>query len=265
MDVSALLLSNAAAFGLVLIRMSGCILFNSIFGRRTIPAIIRAGMIVTFSLVVFAAVGNEIVFIPTSFLQFGVVGVTELAIGFVMGFFVELFTYVIIFGGEIIDVQMGLSMSKVYDPQSNMSVSLSGTYYNILFIFLFFSSGAYLNLILLFMHSYRIIPYLGGSVGSEVSTAMLSAFAQCTIMGVKLALPIMCIELLLEAGVGMLMKAIPQINVFVVNIQGKLLVGLAIMFIMFTPILRFLESLIENLFGSIESIMVLMSNTPPTM
>lgn len=57
---------------------------------------------------------------------------------------------------------------------------------------------------------------------------------------VKLALPILAAEVLGEIGMGILMKAIPQINAFVINMELKVIIGLVLLFVFLTPFNEFL-------------------------
>ncbi len=252
-----LAVENWTGFALIMMRMSGCIFFNPILGRRNFPAGFKVGIALTLTLIIFTYTDINV---PEATTTFGYMWplLKEFGLGYVMGFAVTLFTYVIIFGGEFIDVQMGLSMAKVYDPQSNISMSISGTFYNILFTFLFFISNGHLTMIRFFITLGEIIPYGNVVYNPDMPMAILDLFCQCTILGIKLAMPILAVEFLLEMGVGILMKAIPQINVFVVNIQAKVLIGLTMLFIIYTPMVSFLEQLITLMFDTLTAIALTM-------
>ena len=57
----------------------------------------------------------------------------------------------------------------------------------------------------------------------------------CTIMGIKLCMPVLAAELLGQLGMGILMKVIPQINVFSINIELKVMIGLGLLLALITP------------------------------
>ena len=50
------------------------------------------------------------------------------------------------------------------------------------------------------------------------------------IIGFRICLPIFCVTLLLNAVLGILSKVSPQMNMFAIGIQLKILVGIAILF-----------------------------------
>ena len=68
----------------------------------------------------------------------------------------------------------------------------------------------------------------------------MELFAQCALLSVKLCLPILATELLGQVGMGILMKVIPQINVFAINIELKVLIGLVMLLLMLAPFSEFL-------------------------
>lgn len=249
--------SNFILFTFVLIRMSGFILLNPLLGRRNIPMIIKSGMILLFTYVVFSS-SNQIVTEISSTLEYAVLLLKEFAVGYIVGFVMNLFFYVIIFAGEIIDLQMGISMSKIYDIQSNASISLSATYYNALFVIIFFMVNGHLALFKLLLTSGEIVPYGNVLISGEIANRITDIFCLCTMLAVKMAFPILAIAFLFEVGMGILMKTIPQINIFVINIQIKLFVGLIIMLILFGGFSSFLGNLVELMIDSVQQIFNLM-------
>ena len=51
---------------------------------------------------------------------------------------------------------------------------------------------------------------------------MIDIFTLCTILAIKLSFPLLAIEFLSEIGVGIIIKSIPQVNVFVINLSSIL-------------------------------------------
>ena len=67
-------------------------------------------------------------------------------------------------------------------------------------------------------------------------------------------MPILAAELITEVGVGIIMKAVPQINVFIVNLQVKVLLGFIVMLILVAPFASFLERMILLMFEKMDII-----------
>lgn len=243
-------------FSLILMRMSGFILLNPIFGRRGIPAQFKAGMIMALSVMLFPGArlyGGVPAVMPELILRL----LMEFAFGYLVGYVMQLFDYAVTHMGAILDFQMGLSMATVYDAKNGTQVALSGSVFNIYFMLLFFAVDGHLALMKLLVSSAREVPYGHIVLGSHMWDAMLAIFIQCTVMAVKIAFPIIAVEFLTEVGVGILMKIIPQINLFVLNIQLKVLLGLAAILILFSPIGDLFGGMITQMMDIIQNIIKL--------
>ena len=68
----------------------------------------------------------------------------------------------------------------------------------------------------------------------------------------------MAIEFFSEVGVGILMKAIPQINVFIVNIQAKILIGMIVLVFMFSPMGDFINNTLVMMTDTLRNVINLM-------
>lgn len=242
----------------ILMRMSGFILLNPILGRRNIPNYVKAGFIFVLSVFTITTYPMEVVE-PINSLEFGLRLMTEFGIGYIVSYVMNLFIYIILYAGGIMDFHMGISIATIYDANTNASLPITSTLYNILFVLLFFAVDGHLTLIRIILTSGEIIPYGAGIISATISQEVLNMFVQCTVLAIKLAFPIIAVEFLIELGVGVLMKTIPQINVFVVNIQTKLLVGIAMLVILFNPMADFISSVIVTMLQSVKDILTLMS------
>lgn len=257
-NIVGLNIDNIIAFGLILLRMFGCILFNPILGRNNIPNIVKMGFSMLLAMLVY--VHHDVSYIKQieTPIEYIIVGGKEFLIGFAVGSVVSFFAYVIILGGEVMDMQVGLAMSKIYDPGSNVSMSLSSTYLNIIFMFMFFYTNGHVTLIKLFLDLEKTLPYGNVMFGKDLASGMIGVFCECTVLGLKLAMPVVGLQFLMEMGVGILMKNIPQINVIMINIQAKILVGLIFLVIIYPPAIAFVEGMLEKMFASIENMVFLM-------
>lgn len=76
---------------------------------------------------------------------------------------------------------------------------------------------------------------------------MLEIFRSAVLAGLQIAFPIMGIELMTEVSLGILMRVIPQINIFVVNFQTKILVGLMMLFFLLNPLTDRMNRVLEQM------------------
>ncbi len=241
-------------FTLILMRMSGFILLNPILGRRNIPGIVKSGLIIVLTLAVYSFSAEQ-AFVIESTIEYGFLLIKEFAAGYVIGFVTELFFFIISFAGYIIDFQLGLSMATVYDPQSNSQIAVTGTVYQAFFVLLFFALDGHLALMRILLTSAEIVPYGGILITENVSLRVIDIFRQCVEMGIKFSLPILAAEFFVEIGVGILNKVVPQISIFVINIQLKIIVGLGLLVILFSPMSEYVDKIITTMIKTLQGIL----------
>ena len=220
-------------------RVGGFVLFNPILGRTNIPAAFRTGMAMVLSVFV-TSVTEQQPPTPSGTAEFMVLMLLEIAIGFLLGMAVNFFFYIPQLAGSMIDTQMGMTMNQMYDAGSSANMSVIGQILNVLMILLFFAGGGHLTLLRLFLTSEQIVPFGQVSIGLPAYHLMLELFVECTVLAVKLCMPVLAAELIAQVGMGVLMKVIPQINVFAINIELKVIVGLGLLLVLTVPFSEFL-------------------------
>ena len=139
-------------FSLIMMRMSGFILMNPILGRNNIPIRVKGGFIFILTMMVYSASMEEAVEIVST-IEFGFLLIKEFAAGYVLGYVMHLFFFIVSFAGYIIDYQIGLSMATVYDPQSNAQMPITGSVYQAWLIMLFFAVDGHLALMKILLNS----------------------------------------------------------------------------------------------------------------
>ncbi|MBP1556653.1 MAG: flagellar biosynthetic protein FliR, partial [Oscillospiraceae bacterium] len=116
---------------LVFARLAGLVFFNPLLSRRNVPTQIRAGLVLLLTILVSPSVDASAV-TPDSFdLIIGII--KELFIGFLCGFVYQVFYYLLLFAGDWLDTEFGMAMAKVFDPATNMQISVTGNLLTLLF------------------------------------------------------------------------------------------------------------------------------------
>lgn len=253
MDWNALTL-----FLLITGRMTGCVVFNPLFGRRGIPGMVKAGFVLMLSICVFSMTPAEKQ-MPETILGLALVFFLELMLGYILGLIINLFFYIPQLAGSVVDAQMGLSMGATYDPASGAQVTVTSTLLNVLMSLLFFAANGHHTLIRIFAVSGQIVPFGSVALGVDLYAAVIELFIDCTVLGIKLSMPILAAEMMGQVGMGILMKVIPQINVFVINIDLKVIIGLVLIFLLITPFSEFLLDAEIQMLTALQRVLPLMS------
>ncbi|HHW46752.1 MAG TPA: flagellar biosynthetic protein FliR [Clostridiales bacterium] len=248
---------NFTLLMLVFMRMTGCIVFSPVFGRRNLPVMAKVGLSLLLSGAVYPLVPDTAVEI-SSVIVLMITATKELLVGFIIGFIVNLFISVIVIGGEVIDLHMAMSIAHIYDPTSNVSMPVSGSFFYMMFIFIFFASNAHGTLIRLFAESCVVVPYGTEFFNTSTLGVVVGLFSRILIYAVQMTIPMFAAALITEVGMGLLSKAAPQINVFVTNIQFKILAGFFVLFLLIQPMSSFLERLIGLMLDNVSNVVKLL-------
>lgn len=232
-------LSQFYLFELVAMRITGFVALTPLLGRTNVPGVVKAGFTLVLSYFVMGIVG-EGPEAPQSTVALILTLLLELGVGLVVGFLMRVTFSIVQTGGEIIDAQMGMTMAQTYDASSQANMSVSASLLNLLLLLNFFAENGHYTLLRILLLSGDVVPYGTPTFGEGVANYVVQIFLSCMVLSLKLAMPILVAELLGEIGMGILMKAIPQINAFVINIELKVIIGLVLLFLFLTPINEFL-------------------------
>ena len=238
-------------FLLITARVSGMVLFNPLLSRQNFPGIFRAGFALVMSAFTYSVTGGRME-PPAGVLSLAGALLLEVGLGAVLGLVIHFFFYIPQMAGLTIDTQMGMTMNQIYDSGSQSNMSVTGTLLNTLMILLFFAANGHHTLIRIMITSGEVVSYGGISIGNDVTNLALELFIECTILSVKLCMPILAAELIGQLGMGVLMKVIPQINVFSINIELKVIVGLGLLLMLMLPVSEFLLEVEQTMLDSLQ-------------
>lgn len=227
---------------LVFARMAGFIFFNPLLGRRNIPSQVRAGLVLLFTLLIAPALQGSTLPADSADMLFALF--RELALGFICGFVYQIFYYLLLFVGDWMDTEFGMAMAKVFDPATNIQISLTGNLLTILFALYILATDSHLVMIQIFALSFRIIPLGAATLSPEAFQFVIQLFIDVFSLVLRLLMPFTVVEFSLQVVLGIMMKLVPQIHVFVINFPLKQLLGLATLFLMGPVIASFLNNYI---------------------
>ncbi len=246
-------------FSFIVMRVTGVIELNSVLSRAELPGSIKGMFIFMLSAMIYVWTNGMLYAEPETLLEYALMLIKELGIGACIAFGMELSLAVVRFGGTLIDFMMGLNMAQMYDPSSNQQVTPNANLLGIFVSLIFFTSNAHLRYIQIIFDSIKLIPFGQVQINAGIAAYMIKLFNSCIIMGLQLAFPILAIELLAEISLGILMRVIPQLNIFSVNFQLKIIVGMVMLLVLFSPLADMLTRLISELFEHLDEIMLILA------
>lgn len=249
-----LIFSHYQLFLLVMVRTSGIFIFSPFFSAQNIPNIMKIGLsfsislLITLTLPVSPDFSNEILVLLI---------VKELMVGIIIGFISYAFFSAFYVMGQIIDMKIGFGMANVIDPQNRIQVPLMGNFYYILSFLLLMSFNGHHLIISALVDSYKFLPIGGFKYTGDTMNLLVNSLSRAFEIGFKLSTPVVAIIFLTDVVLGIISKTIPQMNVFVVGMPLKVLIGLLIIIIsmpiFFTAINGIFDLIINDIYKFIKT------------
>ena len=223
----------------------GCI--NVIFPSGT-PKIFKIIFSVFISIILSPFIPIEINI--NTFEQLISYAAMEALTGLVFGFITNICFNSLKTAGSLIDQQLGLSMANIYDPNTNTQSTLIENILYWIGIVIFFSMNGHHKLIEGIQHSFNLVS-IGEPILSGNFDYIINVFTQCFIIGLKIAVPMILSLIIAELTIGFISKSVPQLNVMIIGMPLKLLIGVVFLIVA----LPFIITKIHNLFNEIPSIL----------
>lgn len=238
-----LFLNGVDAFLLVFVRMTGLFIVAPIFGRRNIPAYLKIG----FSFFTAIILVNTIQIPPPeaydSLLQVAFMAAKEFIVGITIGFVAYLAFTAIYVAGEIIDMQIGFGVVNIMDPISNIQVPITSNVYFILSMLVYLAVNGHHVLIKALFDSYTVVPLGTAVFNASIADNLMAVFGTIFAVGFKIAAPVIAAILITDVALGTVSRMVPQLNVFVIGMPLKILVGIVILMVTIPMFLYLLEGL----------------------
>ncbi|MGI6113223.1 MAG: flagellar biosynthetic protein FliR [Mahellales bacterium] len=243
--------TNFDKFLLVFTRMTGLFILSPVFGRRNVPPYLKIGFCFLVSIVIVDMVPGTGNILSENLLRFAINIGGELFVGLIIGYMTTLTFYTLFTAGQIIDVQIGFGIVNVLDPQNDTQVPVIGNFLFILALLLFFTANGHHMLINFLYESYTLLPVGQINIEYNMVFTILEIFIGTFIIAVKLAVPILAALILTEAALGILDRTVPQLNMLVVGMPLRIIVGLLALYFIMPLFVALMEYIFDDMYSNI--------------
>lgn len=233
-------------FFLVLMRTTGLFMVAPIFGRRSIPAYFKIGFSFFLALIIVTKVIPDVNVTYVSFLDYFFLCLKEIIVGITLGYVGYLVFATIYFAGQMIDTQIGFGVVNVMDPQSNIQIPITSNFYYILAMLIFITSRGHYLIINNIYKSFKILPIGDAVFNIKLLNEIILLFGNIFIIGFKIFAPIIAIILVTDIALGIITKTVSQLNVFVIGMPLKIILGLVVILVSIPSFAIIIEMLISG-------------------
>lgn len=224
-------LRNFQYFLLILVRIASFIFVAPIFSQRGVPARIKIGLSFFVAVLLYNVLERpELVYADV--IGYAVLVLSEGITGMLIGFAAAICSSIVIFAGSLIDMDIGMSMATQFNPSMSFETTVSGDLYYYGAMLVLLASDFHSYILRAACDSFLVIP-IGKTQfqGEHLLGAFTQYMGDIFSIGFRIFLPFFAVIMILNCILGIMAKLAPQMNMFAVGMQLKVLVGFAIMYL----------------------------------
>jgi flagellar biosynthetic protein FliR len=229
--LQAFMTTSALAFMLTFVRMGTAIMIMPGVGDSFVSPQVRLGFAVALSFILFPLampyMPNPM---PGTFMLFTLI-VMEFVIGLLFGTIARIFMTAMDTAGMVMSISSGLGNAQIFNPQLAGQGSILGAFMSVTAAVVLFATDMHHLLFMGIMESYELFPIGAipdtGSMADFTARALTKAFAA----GVMIGAPFLVFTLILYAGMGVLSRLMPQIQVFMIVLPLQIYLSIVLLMI----------------------------------
>lgn len=234
-------------FLLVFARIFGMMALAPFFSSLAIPFRFRATLALLVTLIMVTLVLKVPVRPEISIVHYILQLVGELLVGITIGFLVGVFFSALSFAAELFSMQMGLTITNVFDPQAQIEVPVLGQLLSLFGVLVFIAVGAHHHLLNGIWSSYGSLPVIEISrQAGPFAQGAAAAFSGMFGVAIRIALPLIGVSFLLSVSMGILAKTAPQLNILMLGFPIQILVGFLVLIASLPFMFRFVGNVISE-------------------
>ncbi|MDJ0782895.1 MAG: flagellar biosynthetic protein FliR [Desulfosarcinaceae bacterium] len=251
-------LGQLQTYLVIFLRVSAILFVAPVFDSRTIPILFKVGLAISISLLLYPVVQLDSATAFDNLFRFVFWVGAEIALGVVIGMSVKMFFAGIQLAGQFAGFQMGLAIANVMDPASSAQMPILAQFKNLFAMLVFLATNAHHWFFRALVESFRIVPPFQIAVQDDLFTAVMAMAANIFVIAIKIGAPVIAAMLITSVAFGMLARTVPQMNVFIVAMPVKIVLGLIFLSISLPYIAAFLTERFTHLGRDLVQVISLM-------
>ena len=231
------LLPLAFAFMLVVCRCGAAVMLLPALGENDPPVMLRAGLALAMAVLLVPVVAPSLPKEPASFIGLAGMVAGEILAGGLLGWLARLTALALSGAGQLISLLTGQSSVLQPDPLLGAQTAVIGRLFNVAAPVVILASGIYAMPLTALAASYGVLPAGGAFPSGDMAEIAVRAVGGSFDLALRLSAPFVLMSMLWQAGLGLLARLVPQIQVYFASLPGQLLGGLLLLALLSGPII----------------------------
>lgn len=218
-----------ALFGLfmVFVRCSAAVMSSPLFGAQHTPIPIRIFTSLAIAFAISLVVKGNLGHAPAHLGALVMVIANEVACGLLIGMLLQLVVQIALITGSFLDMQIGLGMSQTMNPLLGIPVTILGQFKMLLGTMIFLAMDGHHMVIRALVGSYQVAPTLTASDLGILQSGIMTLLSHFMMLSIQIAAPVLGVSIIIDAALGLMSKALPQLQPIQIGAPAKLGLGMA--------------------------------------
>ena len=244
------LLSQLWALLMIFARVGAALMAMPGFGEIYVSPAIRLLIALLFSFLLLPLIQNQLPLMPSSAITLTLMLMSEIIIGVFFGLIARTVLMALHVAGTLIAQQSSLAVASIFDPSSGGQSAVVSNLLSITAIALFFALNLHMMVLGAIVESYNV--FAAGQFPITADLNMLEArlFADAFALGVLLAAPHIVFTLLFYLLGGLMMRLMPNFQVFFVTMAAHILISLFLLLAAIPVIMQIFMNFMQDQFAN---------------
>jgi len=163
---------------------------------------------------------------PVAILPFTMSVIAQLLVGIAIGFVARTIFFAVQTAGGIVSLQIGLSIAAVLNPLTNEADPILGQLYTIMVGMTFLALNGDAYLVASVARSFDLAPLSTSALSPNLMQSAAGDVLTVAELGLQIAMPIAATLFASDLLLGVVSRALPQLNVFVLSLPLNIILGL---------------------------------------
>jgi flagellar biosynthetic protein FliR len=181
------------------------------------------------TLVFFPVVRGRMPQLPADSISLGLLMGREALVGLSLGLLSQVIFSAVEFCGQIVGTQMGFGAASLFDPSQGTQQNVMSVFQNLLATLLFMVLGMHHVFIRAIVESYTVVPLGAWHMSGELLRFVVATTTGVFVLAVKLAAPVMASLLAASMALGVMARAFPQMNIFMISFPLNIGLGFLVL------------------------------------
>lgn len=213
---------------LIFLRISLLMMLLPVIGHKIVPAPVKAGLVGILTILLYPVVAKHVSVIEPDPVHFALFAIQEMLLAAALGMIAQLIFTAAQFAGQVMSLQMGMAMANIFDPATSAQSAVVAQFIGIFAILMWLASGAHHMFLMTLVDSFSLLPpgstwsFHGWEVINNAASAMF-------VLSIRLMAPVLLLLFFVYVALGLIARAVPQIQVFFVSFPLSVGLGLFIL------------------------------------